>query len=116
MTKHNRNQTEKLRFYEVAAKRFKAEVRLYGAIAAIHIEDKNDEVFWGKVLRYVYPEGKFRFISSSRSASGNITRGCTQCMQYHEFLDKRLWIAIDSDYRYLGEEPGIDAKHFVLQT
>ena len=50
MTKHNRNQTEKQRFYEVAAKRFKAEVRLYGATAAIHIEDKNDEVFWGKVL------------------------------------------------------------------
>ena len=100
----------------MAALRFKAEARLYGAVAAIHIEHKNDEVFWRKVLKYAYPEGKFRFIATSRSASGNFTCGCTQCMQYHKFLDKRFWIAIDSDYRYLREETGIDAAHYVLQT
>lgn len=108
--------SEKYRFYEAAAKRYKAELRLYGATAAIHLENKNDEVFWGKVLKKAYPEGKFRFIASSRNEYGNETCGCTQCMQYYEFLDDKLWIAIDSDYRYLGEEPGIDVDHYVLQT
>lgn len=107
---------EKRAFYESAAKRFKAECRLTGATAAIHIENKNDEIFWGKVLHEAYPQGKFRFIAASRSFSGNMTAGCTQCLQYREFLDKRFWIAIDSDYRYLTEESGIDANHYILQT
>lgn len=108
--------TEKHDFYASAAKRFKAELKLYGATAVIHLENKNDEVFWGKVLKEACPKGKFRFISASRSISGNVTCGCTQCLQYRPFLDKRFLIAIDSDYRYLSEEPDIDAKHFVLQT
>lgn len=107
---------EKHAFYESAAKRFKAECRLTGATAAIHLENKNDEIFWAKVLHEAYPQGKFRFIAASRSFSGNMTAGCTQCLQYREFLDRRFWIAIDSDYRYLTEESGIDANHFVLQT
>ncbi len=107
---------EKHAFYESAAKRFKAECRLTGATAAIHLENKNDEIFWGKVLHEAYPQGWFRFIAASRSFSGNMTAGCTQCLQYRDFLDQRFWIAIDSDYRYLTEESGIDAKHYVLQT
>ena len=107
---------EKRAFYGSAAKRFKAELRLYGATAAIHLENKNDEVFWSKVLHEAYPEGKFRFISASRSISGNMTAGCTQCLQYRDFLDKHFWIAIDSDYRYLSEEQDIDARHYILQT
>ena len=35
---------EKHRFFELAAKRYKAECRLYGVQAMIHIENKNDEV------------------------------------------------------------------------
>lgn len=108
--------SEKHAFYESAAKRFKAELRMRGGTAAIHLENKNDEVFWGKILHETYPQGKFRFISGSRSISGNMTSGCTQCLQYRDFLDKHFWIAIDSDYRYLSEEPDIDAKHFILQT
>lgn len=107
---------EKYLFFESAAKRFKAELRLYGAAAAIHIENKNDEVFWGKMLKYAYPNGKFRFISASRAFSGAITSGCTQCLQYKPFLDRHLWIAIDSDYRYLSLEPDIDVHHYILQT
>lgn len=109
-------QAEKHAFYESAAKRFKAELKLRGATAAIHLENKNDEVFWGKILHKVYPQGIFRFISASRSISGNETTGCTQCLQYKDFLDERFWIAIDSDYRYLEEERDIDANHYILQT
>ncbi len=107
---------EKYNFYRLAAKRFKSELRLYGATAAIHLENKNDEVFWGKVLHHVYPQGKWRFITSSRSISGHSTAGCTQCLQYKDFLDDRFWIAIDSDYRYLNQQPDIDAHHSILQT
>lgn len=107
---------EKHNFYAAAAKRFKAELKLYGATAAIHLENKNDEVFWGKVLHQACPQGKFRFISASRSITGNITAGCTQCLQYREFLDQRFWIAIDSDYRYLSQERDIDVQHHILQT
>lgn len=109
-------QEEKHRFYESAAKRFKAELKLYGATAAIHLENKNDEVFWSRVMRKAYPQGKFRFIASSRSHTGNDTCGCTQCLQYLDFLDEKFWIAIDSDYRYLGEEWFMHPKYFVLQT
>ena len=107
---------EKHRFYEIAARRFKAELKLYGATAAIHLENKNDEIFWGKVLKHTYPGGKFRFISSSRSHTGNITCGCTQCLQYLDFLDEKFWIAIDSDYRYLDEQPFMRPENYVLQT
>lgn len=107
---------EKYRFYESAAKRFKAELKLYGATAAIHLENKNDELFWSKVLHRVYPDKKFRFIASSRSHTGNDTCGCTQCLQYLDFLDDKFWIAIDSDYRYLGEEPYMNPRNYVLQT
>lgn len=115
-TRTYHSEAEKRAFYSSAAKRFKAELKLYGATAAIHIENKNDEPFWSKVLKEAYPQGKFRFISSSRNISGNVTSGCTQCLQYREFLDQHFWIAIDSDYRYLSEEPDIDARHFILQT
>jgi len=110
------NSPEKYHFYEMAAKRFKAELRLYGADAAIHLENKNDEIFWGKILRHTCPDKKFRFISGSRNSNGNITCGCTQCLQYKPFLSSRFLIAIDSDYRYLSQEPDIDARHYILQT
>ena len=107
---------EKHRFYELAARRYKAECRVRGWTAVIHIENRNDEVFWGKVLHHVYPEGKFHFIAASRSVNGNLTAGCTQALKYREFLDSRFWIAIDSDYRYLSGEANLDARHFILQT
>lgn len=109
-------EAEKHAFYGSAAKRFKAELKMYGAHAAVHLENKNDEVFWGYVLSKVCPGVRFRFIAASRSIGGNLTTGCTQCMQYRDFLDSRFWIAIDSDYRYLTEEDDIDVRHYILQT
>lgn len=107
---------QKARFYELAAKRYKAEARMLRLTAIVHLENRNDEVFWGKVLRHACPEGRFRFISASRSVNGFMTAGCTQALKYRPFLDRTFWIAIDSDYRYLTEERGLDAAHYVLQT
>ena len=107
---------EKYDFYRLAAKRFKAETKLYGCTAAIHLENKNDEIFWGKILKEVFPDKKFRFISASRSIGGNITCGCTQCLHYKDFLSKEFWIAIDSDYRYLNQQEEITRNPYILQT
>lgn len=107
---------EKHQFYESAARRFKAELRLYGAHVAIHLENKNDEVFWRKVIHHANPNLKVRFLSGTRSIGGNVTNGCTQCLQFLPFLDSRLWIAIDSDYRYLNEEQCVTSHPYVLQT
>ena len=103
-------------FYALAAKRYKAELRLYGATACVHLENKNDEVFWGKVLKYAHPKAKFRFIFGSRNVNGNMTYGCSQCLNYQDFLDEQFLIAIDSDYRYLTCEPFINARNYILQT
>lgn len=107
---------EKHDFYASAARRFKAELRLYGVHVAIHLENKNDEVFWRQVLHHASPDLRVRFLSGTRSIGGNVTNGCTQCLQYLPFLDSRLWIAIDSDYRYLNEEVCVTRSRFVLQT
>lgn len=107
---------EKHDFYASAARRFKAELRLYGAHVAIHIENKNDEIFWRKVVHHADSNLRVRFLSGTRSIGGNVTNGCTQCLQYLPFLDSRLWIAIDSDYRYLNEEYCVSSMRYVLQT
>lgn len=107
---------EKHDFYASAARRFKAELRLYGAHVAIHLENKNDEVFWRKVLHHADPTLRVRYLSGTRSIGGNVTNGCTQCLQYLPFLDSHLWIAIDSDYRYLNEECCVRNARYVLQT
>lgn len=107
---------EREKFYRSAAQRFKAELLLTGARAAIHLENKNDEVFWAQVLAEACPGQKFRFIAASRSIAGFMSTGCSQCLHYLNFLDNRFWIAIDSDYRYLNEEERLDAVHHVLQT
>ncbi len=111
-----KTEQEKRRFFCLAAKRYKAECRLYGVKAMIHIENKNDEVFWGKMLHNACPQFKFRFIAASRSVNGNLTAGCSQALNYRPFLDPQLWIAIDSDYRRIQGEADMDAGHFILQT
>ena len=40
----------------------------------------------------------------------------TQCLKYLPYLGPKFLICIDSDYRRLTRERGIDARHHVLQT
>lgn len=111
-----KNVIERDRFYALAVKRYKAELKLYGATACIHLENKNDEIFWGKILKHAHPKARFRFIYGSRNPNGNMTYGCTQCLHYRLFLDRQFLIAIDSDYRYLTQEPYIVSHNYILQT
>lgn len=84
--------------------------------ASVHLENKSDEVFWGKMFRHCFPEEHFHFISYSKNPHGNNTAGSSQCLAYRKFLNPKFVICIDSDYRYLFEEEGIDIGRFIFQT
>lgn len=84
--------------------------------ATIHLEDKEDQLFWDSLFKLYFPNEKFNFIAYSKSPSGNNTTGCTQCLAYKKYLNKNFLICIDSDYRYLLQDPDIDINHFIFQT
>lgn len=86
-----------------------------GIIASVHLEDKDDETFWNSMLQNGHP-GKYYFVTHSRSPKGFDTQGCEQCLKYRPYLNKRFFICIDSDMRYLLQEEGIDAANYVCQT
>lgn len=106
----------KYNFYKTVAQNYKASLLTTQYRAVVHLENKNDEVFWGKVLEEACPNDQFRFVSSTRTPSGNAGEGCGQCLVFKDFLDTKLVIGIDSDLRYLHQEVDVDAVHFILQT
>ena len=97
--------------------RFFANVPLMqsGVVASVHLEDGDDKGFWNAMLQGRHP-GHYYFITHSRSPKGYDTKGCEQCLKYRPYLSKRFFICIDSDMRYLLQEPDIDSTHFVCQT
>lgn len=98
------------------AKRYAMDAKMFRCRAAVHVENKDDIVFWSTVLKHFRPNDRFHFIAGSRNEFGHETSGVTQCLKYYNFLSKDFFICIDSDYRYLLREDGIDALHGVLQT
>ncbi len=84
-------------------------------IASVHIENKNDKMFCDAILQRNHP-GSYYFISESKNENGNKTEGCAQCLKYQKWLSSRFFIFIDSDMRYLMQEKGIDAMHYICQT
>lgn len=83
--------------------------------ACVHLEGEDDIFFWNTMLQK-YNAGKYRYITYSKSKKENETRGCEQCLRFLPFLSETFFICIDSDYRYLLQQPDIDAQHHVLQT
>lgn len=83
--------------------------------ACVHLEGEDDIFFW-KTMLQKYNAGKYRYITYSKSKKENETRGCEQCLRFLPFLSETFFICIDSDYRYLLQQPDIDAQHHVLQT
>lgn len=84
--------------------------------ASVHIEHKADERFWDVVLQTTH-KGKYNYIYESRvEKDGNLTSGVDQCLRYRHYLSKTFFVCIDSDLRYLLQEPGIDVGHYILQT
>jgi len=83
--------------------------------SVIHLEDKEDRSFWDEQLQKHRP-GKYFYVLYSKSKNGLKTTGCDQCLKYRPYLDSRFFICIDSDLRYLMNEPNLDAAHYVIQT
>lgn len=102
-------------YYASLAKSYKSASLLKKCKAAVCLEDKRDKDFWEKILRYVYPNDTFDFVSFTRTPSGDEATGCEQCLMYVPYLDSRLAIAIDSDMRYLTQEPVLN-NQYVLHT
>ena len=86
-----------------------------GVVASVHLEDVDDKEFWNAMLQIQHP-GHYYFITHSRSPKGFDTKGCEQCLKYRPYLSKRFFICIDSDMRYLMQEPGLDAGDYICQT
>ena len=84
-------------------------------IASVHLEDDDDKTFWDAMLQSRHT-GQYKFITYSRSRKGNDTKGCEQCLKYRPYLSKRFFICIDSDMRYLLQEPNLDAANYICQT
>lgn len=99
-----------------AARRFALDAKMFRCRAAVHVENKDDIVFWSAVLKHFRPNDRFHFIAGSRNEFGHETSGVTQCLKYFDFLSKDFFICIDSDYRYLARNKEINIEHFVLQT
>ena len=97
--------------------RFFANVPLMqsGVVASVHLEDGDDKGFWNAMLQDRH-HGHYYFITHSRSPKGFDTKGCEQCLKYRPYLSKRFFICIDSDMRYLLQEPNLDASNYVCQT
>ena len=83
--------------------------------ACVHLEDKDDMAFWDAMLQN-QRRGKYHFVTHSKSQSGKETTGSTQCLKFRPYLSNRFFIGIDSDMRYLLQEPELDAAHYICQT
>lgn len=84
-------------------------------VASVHLENAEDKRFCDAILQRHHP-GRYYFISQSRSARGQNTSGCEQCLNYRSYLSKDFFVFIDSDMRYVLQQEDIDALHFVCQT
>lgn len=84
-------------------------------VACVHLENNDDKMFWEFMLQN-QRAGRYYFITNSRSNKGHKTSGSKQCLNYLPYLSKEFFISIDSDLRYLLQEPHLDADHFVCQT
>lgn len=84
-------------------------------IACVHLEDKEDMAFWDLMLQN-RRAGKYHYVTHSKSQSGKETSGSSHCLRFRPYLNRRFFIGIDSDMRYLMQEQAVDAAHFVCQT
>lgn len=106
---------EKREFFRLAAKNFAASTRLLNVDSIVHVEDADDIWFWRQVLSK-YRHARYKFKRASMNENGHMTTGCTQCMKYMGNLSQRFFVCIDSDLRYLMDEPGFTPENGVLQT
>ncbi|MBB3187682.1 DUF4435 domain-containing protein [Microbacter margulisiae] len=103
--------------YQYWAIHFAGEALQLHCVASIHVEDFDDASFWEVLFdHYTSNTKKFNFIYHSKTPAGKEATGVNHCLQYVPYLNKQFFICIDSDYRYLMQEPNINPSHFIFQT
>lgn len=84
--------------------------------AVVQVEDRDDKVFWEKVFNEVYPDDEFEFNYYTQTSDGQLATGCTNCLRFLPWIaDNKFVIAIDSDLKYLTNDPVIN-NPFVIHT
>jgi hypothetical protein len=109
---------EKDKYYKQLATDYKNRAKLKKRVAAIHLESDADINFWRKIFNRFLPGYSFDYITYTRTLDGNKATGSQTCLKYFYLgcLSKEFMICIDSDYRWLLQEPNFDIEHFVFQT
>lgn len=102
--------------YRQLAIDFKGQAKLRRCVAAVHVEAAQDQQFWSTIFHYFVPHLRFHFVSHSRTWNGMQASGVTQCLSFKPYLDKDFFICIDSDYRYIMQEPDINIQNYIFQT
>lgn len=111
-----RNKLDEQKHYQSLAQYYTNISILKRCKASIHLENKSDELFWKAIFSEYFPTESFNYIYYSKSVEGNDTTGCEQCLKYRPYLNKTFLICIDSDYRYILQEPDLNIEHFIFQT
>jgi hypothetical protein len=102
--------------YEYWANYYAGEAVLLKYDASVHVEAFDDAVFWEKTFTHFLPDKKFNFIYHSLTPSGSDATGVSHCLKFRDYLSKQFFICIDSDYRYLLQDEGINVSDFIFQT
>ena len=108
-------------FYRYAAEGFAGTAVIKRLTAIVHVEGSTDIYFWRKIFNQFYPQGKFEFVSYSKSyhegrGLGANASGSMHCLSYRNYLSDKFFVCIDSDERYLKQEPNINIKNYIFQT
>ncbi|WP_455587172.1 DUF4435 domain-containing protein [Bacteroides sp.] len=102
-------------YYENLATDYIGQAQQLRCLASVHLENKADERYWDAMLQQHRP-GKYNYLYHGIHHDGNQTSGCSQCLQFRNYLSGHFFICIDSDYRHLRQEPGLDPQHYINQT
>lgn len=103
------------KYYGDLALDLKNELIINRCRATVHLEAKDDEIFWDAMLQKYRP-GRYNYKFSSKSAEGKETSGSQQCLKFKKHLDSRLFICVDSDYILLPQKENWDARQYIMQT
>ena len=103
-------------FYEQLAINIKGQALLQRYHAVAHLEAADDERFWKPFFDHYAPNRRILYLSHSSNEKGIETSGVDHAFLLRQHLDNTLFICIDSDYRYLMDEPDIDIQNFIFQT
>lgn len=65
-------------YFAGLARRFVSDAKMFRCRAAVHVENKDDIIFWSTVLKHFRPDDRFHFLAGSRNEFGHETSGVTQ--------------------------------------